>query len=213
RVYRMDSPPEAPKCIWAKDPVRYNNETTLGSSGRPQLRRCTMRWSFVSALTMSFLLPLASFGAGDTKGRTGIAVWDTGTPVAAVLPWAKNDWIAILGMTEAFKGDAILSNGRIAAVLRRKDGAIEIHAVKGDGAIARVRLRLQSAGGEPAVSLERAALIENTKGGATLAATFKTAKGVEIAGSFRIKRGDVAVQVDPGRGAAKLRVESPGRFV
>ena len=61
--------------------------------------------------------------------------------------------------------------------------------------------------------MERVALIENAKGGATLQATFKTAKGVEVAAKFRIKRGDVTVQVEPGLGAGKLRVESPGRFV
>jgi hypothetical protein len=174
-----------------------------------------MRWCLVSAPTMLFLLPLVSYGAGDAKARTGIAVYDTRTPAAAVLPLAKNDWtlLPLSTTVPAFKGDAVLTNGRIVAVLRRKEAAIEVHAVKGDGTIARVRLCLQSAAGEPAVSLERAALIENTKGGATLAATFKTAKGVEVAGTFRIKRGDVSVQVDPGAGAAKLRVESPGRFV
>src|SRR5260370_1214846 len=174
-----------------------------------------MRWSLVSAPTMLFLLPPVSCGAGDAKARTGIAVYDTRTPAAAVLPLAKNDWtlLPLSTTVPAFKGDAVLTNGRIVAVLRRKEAAIEIHAAKREGAIARARLRLQSAAGEPAVALERAALIENTKGGATLAATFRTAKGVEVAGTFRIKRGDVAVQVDPGPGAAKLRVESPGRFV
>ena len=46
-----------------------------------------------------------------------------------------------------------------------------------------------------------------------LEAAFKTAKGTEVAGKFRIKRGDVSVQTTPGAGAGKLRVEAPGRFV
>src|SRR5207249_4781020 len=57
------------------------------------------------------------------------------------------------------------------------------------------------------------ALVENTKGGACLEAVYKTAKGTDIAARFRIKRGDIAVQAEPGTGAGKLRVECPGRFV
>lgn len=154
-----------------------------------------------------------SFAGDPVKG--GIAVWDTVQPAPAVLLLAKNDWIGIpLGDTaDAFKGDPVLSNGRIVAVLRRKEAVVEVHAVKAGGAIARLWLRLLSAAGEPAVSVERVALVENAKGGATLQAAFKTAKGAEIAGKFRLKRGEVTVQVEPGLGAAKLRVESPGRFV
>jgi hypothetical protein len=178
-----------------------------------------MRWFMVvpSAAFLSLWLPLsATFGGGaDTKARTGIAVWDTGHPAPAVLPLAKNNWtpIPLEKTADAFKGDAVLSNGRIALVLRRKDAAVEVHAVKTDGAVARIRLRLQSAAREPAVSLERAALVENTKGGATLQATFKTAKGVEVAGKFRIRRGDSTVQIEPGPGAGKLGVEGSGRHV
>ena len=76
----------------------------------------------------------------------------------------------------------------------------------------RLRLRLMTAAGEPAARLERVAIVENTKGGACLEATFQTAKGDRVTGKFRIKRGDVAVQAEPGTGAGKLRVECPGRF-
>jgi hypothetical protein len=177
-----------------------------------------MRRSLVIAsaafLLCSLLLPSTDAEAG-VPARSGIVVWDTGQPAPAVLPLSKNDWTNILPETtaDAFQGDAVLSNGRIAAVLRQKDAAVEVHAVKPDGAIARVQLRLHSAAGEPAISVARLALIENAKAGATIQATFKTAKGAEMTGKFRIKRGDVTVQVEPGTGAAKLRVESPGRFV
>jgi hypothetical protein len=177
-----------------------------------------MRWSrglAPTALLFCFIPLSAAFGQGNAKARTGIAVWDTGRPAGAALPLAKNGWTVIPPdrTADAFRGDAVVSNGRIVAVLRQKDAVVELHAAKASGAVPRVRLRLQTAMGEPAVSLERMALIENSKGGATLHATFKTAKGVEVAGRFRIKRGDVAVQVEPETGAGKLRVECPGRFV
>ena len=78
--------------------------------------------------------------ASPAKPRTGIIVWDTGRPAAeALVPAAlagKNDWTAIpVGETaDSLKGDAVLSNGRIVAVLRQQDSAVEVHAVKHGGA-------------------------------------------------------------------------------
>ncbi len=153
------------------------------------------------------------------KSKAGMMVWDTGKPAAEALPAAaltgKNDWTAIPTdkTAESFAGDAVLSNGRIVAVLRKQDSAIEVHCVKPDGAVSRLRLRVQTATGEPAVRVQRMALIENTKGSVCLEATFTTAKETTAACKFRIKRGDMFVQAEPGAGADSLRVEAPGRFV
>jgi hypothetical protein len=185
-----------------------------------------MRWPRVvriAALLMALAQMGATWGASaqqssPARPRTGIVVWDTGRPAAeALVPSAlagQNDWTAIPAgeTTDSFKGDAVLSNGRVVAVLRRQDSAVEVHAVKHGGAAARLRLRLLTAAGEPAARLERVAVVENSRGGACLEAVFQTAKGVELAGQFRIKRSDVSVQAVPGTGAGKLRVECPGRF-
>jgi hypothetical protein len=151
------------------------------------------------------------------KPRSGMAVWDTGqpaAPVAAALT-GKNSWTAIpLDKTAAsFQGDAVLSNGRIVAVLRKQEACVEVHAAKPEGVVSRLRLRLVSAAGEPAAQVERVVLVENTRAAACLEATFKTARGASVAGKFRLKRGEVAVQAEPGAGAGKLRVECSGRFV
>jgi hypothetical protein len=183
------------------------------------------RLHVVCAVALSALL----FGTGRTwaadpppaapaPARTGISVWDTGRPSGAPLEPAalagKSDWTAIApGNTlDSLKGDAVLSNGRIVAVLRKHDSALEIHSAERGGMAPRIRLRLLTAGGEPAARLGRAAIVENTRSGACLEATFLTAKGAELAGRFRIKRGDVTVQAEPGSGAGRLRVECPGRF-
>jgi hypothetical protein len=186
-----------------------------------------MRWLLL-VRSVLLLLPLswATLARGvdgppaaEIKPKTGMIVWDTGKPSAdALTPAAlagKNEWAVVpLDTTaDSFKGDAVLSNGRLVAVLRQQDAAVEVYAAKPDGAVSRLRLRLQTAAGEGAVRVERLALIENTKGSACLEAAFTTAKGAELSGKFRIKRGDIAVQTEPGAGAAKLRVEAPGRFV
>jgi hypothetical protein len=184
-----------------------------------------MRRLVVSRIA-TLLLPLswasATWGAeaapATAKPRARITVWDTGTPSTHALPPAalagRNDWTAIpTGTTaDSFKGDAVLSNGRIAVILRRRDSALELQPVQARGAAARVRLRLLTAGGEPAARLERVALDENSRGGAGLNASFTTAGGDRVAGRFRIRRGDITVQVEPGHGAGKFRVECPGRF-
>jgi hypothetical protein len=185
-----------------------------------------MRWPVVFRFA-ALCIPLAGAGTAwgadapqesAAKPRAGVTVWDSGQPTReALVPDAlagRNDWTAIpVGKTaDSFKGDAVLSNGRIAVLLRRSDAAVELHAVKLGGTSARLRVRLMTAGGEPAARLKRVALVENTRAGACLQTIFETGKGAEIAGKFRIKRGDVSLQAEPGTGASTLRVECPGRF-
>jgi hypothetical protein len=186
-----------------------------------------MRWPVVIHIVPLLLLTWGSttWGAdparpSEIKPKTGITIWDTGRLSSRALGPAalagNNDWTAIPAekTVDSFGGDAVLSNGRIVVVLRKEDSAMEVHAMKPHRpAVARLRLCLQSAAGDPAVRLERMTLVENTKGSACLEASFRTARGAVVAGKFRIKRGDVSVQVEPGTGANKLRVECPGRFV
>jgi hypothetical protein len=185
-----------------------------------------MHWRAGIQLVALLLLPWigAPWGAdgsqtSQSKPRTGLVVWDTGRPAAEALTPAavagKNDWSAIApGKTaDAFAGDAVLNNGRIVVVLRKQAAAAEVQTANPDGTATRLRLRLLTAAGEPAEHLERVALVENTRASACLEATFKTAKGAEITGRFRVKRGDVSVQTEPGTGAGKLRLECAGRFV
>jgi hypothetical protein len=178
-----------------------------------------MRRPIILLLALPAWVLVTSSAAEAQPPKTALTVWDTGRPSKdALAPAAlagKNEWTAIPADTtaDAFKGDAVLSNGRIVAVLRQQDSAVEVYTAKPDGAVSRLRLRLQNAAGDPAAGVERVALVENTKGGACLEATFKTATGAKVAGKFRLKRGDVSIQAEPGGGAGKLRVEAPGRFV
>jgi hypothetical protein len=185
------------------------------------MRRSMMVGMFLFLLPVPPASTLPSAAAGqssEVKPRTVLTVWDTSLAAAAVSGSAlagKNEWIAIpSGKTVgSFKGDAVLDNGRIVVSLHRQDSAVEVYAVKPHGVVARLRLRVLTGAGEPATHLERVALVQNTKGSACLEAFFKTATGADVSAKFRVKRGEVAVQTEPGAGAAKLRVECPGRFV
>jgi hypothetical protein len=148
-----------------------------------------------------------------------VGVWDSGQPSAETLSsatlGAKKGWSAVGAQEKpaSFKGDAVLTNGRQLAVVRKQAPAVEVYAQGAEGLVARLRVQLVSSSGEPAERLERLAVVENTKGAATLEASYTTAKGTEVTARFRLKRGDVAMQVEPGTGAGRMRIECQSRFV
>jgi hypothetical protein len=144
---------------------------------------------------MSFALLLALAQAG------GMSAWDTGKPGAPKAEWtavARDQTLA------AFKGDAVVSNGRVQLAVRR-DGSAELASA--DGA-PRARILLQGA-----TKLEKAALVENGRGGAVLEVSCAAAKGGSLSAKLRLKRGEVAVEIEPGPGATGARLEAPSRFL
>ncbi len=155
-----------------------------------------------------FVLLLSTLAQSPARGdeplrRPPGLVRDMGRQAGAIIPPGRK--------LDAFEGDPALDNNRIIARLG-KDSSIELRSVVG-GAPARLRFRLLSGSGEPAVALQRVALVENTRSSAAIEAVVKTAKGEELTGRVRLKLGDVYVQVEPGPGAGKLRLECPGRYV
>jgi hypothetical protein len=147
-------------------------------------------------LTLSIVLVAALFT--QEKAKAGLSVWDTGKASSAPLKLDARDGWTSPAEGAAFKGDAVLSNGRVTAVFRRESGAVEMGPVK-----------ILLAG---ATKLSKASLVENGKTSATIEATYKTPKG-DATAKFRLKRSEVAVEVAPGAGAVKLRVECPSRYV
>jgi len=130
--------------------------------------------------------------------QSGISAWDTGKASTAPLNLESRGGWSALSEGADVKGDAVVTNGRITAVFRRESGAVEMGPV-----------RLLLAG---ATKLVRAKVLEVGKASATVEATYKTSKG-DATAKFKIKRGDVAIEVAPGAGASRLRVECPSRYV
>jgi hypothetical protein len=176
-----------------------------------------MQRALLVLLAVPFAPPCAA-QESPPKPPAVIAVWDTRQPSAEVLApkalTAHDGWSAMpaSGKAGAFQGDAVVTNGRIFAVVRQRADAVDVYSTGAAGPTARLRMRVLSPGGEPVERLERVAVVENAKGVACLEASYKTAKGDTATAKFRIKRGDIAVQVEPGTGAGRLRVECPCRF-
>ncbi len=118
----------------------------------------------------------------------GIGAWDTGKSGAPRTEWTA---IARNQTPSSFKGDAVIGNGRVEVVVR-KDGA-EVYSADGV-------LRARLSHGRP---VDRLALIEHSR-----AAVVLEASGVKL----RLRRGDPLVEVEPGPGAKRVRVECASRF-
>ncbi|HXX93499.1 MAG TPA: hypothetical protein VEN81_07690 [Planctomycetota bacterium] len=148
-------------------------------------------------LVMSLALA-AALVPQEAKGKGGVQVWDTGKSSSTPLTLESQSGWSEAKEGAALKGDGVVSNGRITAVFRRESGAIEL---------GRVQLRLTGA-----TKLLHATVTEVAKAGAAVEATYKTDRG-EATAKVRLKKGDVSVEISPGAGATRLRVECPTRHV
>src|ERR1043166_4687136 len=152
----------------------------------------------------------------EPASRATLTIWDTGSPSETPLTPAnllkRPGWspIAPDQKNASFRGDAVVSNGKILAVFRKHGAGIEVYT-GGDPALLRFRAVLQATDGN-AARLVRLALAENGKGRVCLEASCQTAKGTSIAARFSLKKDDVALETEPGAGAVGLRVECPSRY-
>ena len=160
----------------------------------------------------------ASSRAAETEAAPP-GVWDTGQasvgPLAPAALTAKAGWASVPKDTTAvsFEGDAVISNGRILALLRKRSSAVELYAFGPAGAILRSRLVLTATGGDVAACLDKVALVENAKGNICLEASYKTVGGATLTAKYRLKKGEPLLETEPLAGTDGLRVEYPSRFL
>ncbi len=143
-------------------------------------------------VAVAFLL----FAVPQDKPRPGITVFDLGRSATDPIPAGETP--------SAFKGDALVSNGRISLAVAPGGASAELRT----GAIVRARLSLTGV-----AKLDRMSLVEHGKGGATLEVGGAGPGGAPVSARLRLKKGDVTVEIQPGEGAEKLRLECPTRFV
>src|SRR5439155_27223458 len=134
------------------------------------------------SIAITVFLAAAGTALPQSEGKArGLAAWDTGKPsaepIAPAALAAKQGWTALEKETPALKGDAVLTNGRIAVVVRRNAGVADLYAVTESDSVQRTKITLIAASGEPAAKLDKLALVEVAKGALTLEIGGKTAKG------------------------------------
>ncbi|RPH35436.1 MAG: hypothetical protein EHM91_17235, partial [Planctomycetota bacterium] len=133
--------------------------------------------------------------------RAGLEVWDTGKASAeaysAAAVEAKSGWTK-LAEPGAVQGDAVLTNGRITAVIRR-NGGTDLYSATA----ARARIAVNGV-----ARLDKIAVAELSKGAIAI-----EIQGGGASATLKLKKGDPAIETSPGPGAARLRVEAASRFV
>ncbi len=165
---------------------------------RRNLLNCTL---FALAITGNGVPALA-------QPRAALAVWDTGKASAEALTPdaldAKVGWQAIASDASAhvFQGDAVLANGRLLAVARKQGVSVEVYSLGAARPIFRTRLLLT-----PSAAIEKVTLTDNSKvaAGLELASKSGTAR-------FRLKKGELFVEVQAVSDAKVLRIECASRF-
>jgi hypothetical protein len=158
-------------------------------------------------------------GLAGRVSAASFGLWDTGRPAEAPLagaafaangqwkrlPRDQQDW--------TFRGDAVMSNESVVAVFRRHGSLVEVYSSGPAGVVGRARLQLVAPSGEPAVRLDHLAVVQHGRSAARVEASYATATGDPIVVRFRLKRGDVALELQPMRGAGQLRVICRSRFL
>ena len=171
------------------------------------------------AIVLALLVPLISL-AGDDKAEARprtIGAWDTGTsaaePIASAAIAAQQGWTPLSTDVSAIKGDVVASNGRAMIALRKQSAAVDVYSMSAAGAVTRVKLTLLAANGDVAATLNQVAVTEATKSVICVEGTYQTAQKSVLTAKFRLKKGDGALEITPGNGAGRVRVDCPSRFV
>lgn len=167
----------------------------------------TMNTWLLRTLSVAFAFTV-THGTGQAQTRAALAVWDTGKAsiesLSADALEAKSGWqtIATDETAHVFQGDAVVANGRLLAIARKHGVGVEVYSLGTGKPMFRTRLLLT-----PGAAIERIALTENTRvtAGLEVASRSGTAR-------FRLKKGELFVEVQTVADAKTLRVECPSRF-
>jgi hypothetical protein len=180
-----------------------------------------MKWigwvAWITFVAPCFADPPVSAALARTP--SGITAWDTAhsaeNAFSRAALAAREGWRPLPQgkPVESLAGDGVIQNDRVAIVARKHGGAVEIYALGPGATLGPTRLRLLAAEGAPATTIENIRLVENKKASASLALACRTSKGHTLEAMFRLKRGEAMVEVEPGAGADRLRVEVSAQFV
>jgi hypothetical protein len=178
-----------------------------------------MKYRRLSSLyRMAYILGAAAAATGCSgallaqspveRTRATLAAWDTGEhsdkPYAAESLERKSGW-KLIGSdptTTSLQGDAVISNGRLLAVARKLGTGVELYSLGLGNPVFRARLLLA-----PGAGVDRVELTERSRAAVGLDVSSKSG-----AARFRLKKGELFVEVQQVAGAAPLRVECPSRF-
>jgi len=197
------------------------------------------------AAVSCFALLGASVRPAGADEPLAVRLFDTGDSSLVPLPpdaLANKDNWTLLPEDEArhnFAGDAVISNGKLAVVFRKKGRGAEVHAVTPGGLAMRAELvplflqdplhlspihvtvgpggmvkgpKLLPLAVSPTVALVAVEIVENNPGVVVVDAVFSTIEGKRLQFRCELKLGQVFVQTQPRSINTGLQVVAPCRF-
>ena len=106
-----------------------------------------------------------------------------------------------------FVGHCVITNGRLALVLRREAPGAELYAYSSTGT--NLRATIAPA---PDVRIAAVQVVDNDESAAAVDATYRTPDGTSFVLRHRLNIGQVFVATEPRAGTTSLRVSAPCRF-
>jgi hypothetical protein len=147
----------------------------------------------------------------------GATLFDTrslsSAPLSAEALSEKRGWIRLPEEETGhrFTGDAVLANGRLAAVLRRGGQGAELYCEGAAGYA--LRAVLAPTAGERDATLRSVSIVENNPGSVAVDATFQTGDGANCGVRYQLDLGQAFLKTEVRQGAKTLRVSALCRFV
>ena len=173
----------------------------------------------MSALLCVFAIALAANAAADgpEPGSPCTYLFDTGAaaadPLTAAAVTAKKGWkvLAEDDTSHKFAGDAVLLNDRLVLVLRGKAAGAELYGQGPSGPVRRAAVGPVAAGGGLG-KLSGVRILENNPAAVMVEAGFQTDKSL-VRLVCRLTTGQTILELRPGEGVEKVRVDAPSRYV
>jgi hypothetical protein len=144
-----------------------------------------------------------------------VALHDTGAAADSALTGeavAKKDgWAKIAeGQKSAIKGCAVLSNKKLAVVLRPKASGVELYGIGANGA--KLRSLAAPVADGSALTLDAVSVVSVDSSNASVEATFKSAKGGSFKVAYSLGAENPILATKPGAGVLAQRIEAPSRL-
>ena len=177
------------------------------------------RGRFVCALAVWVVLSGQVRGADDEPASAGVCLFDTGIPSAQPLTpaalRARQGWLRLPEdeTTHRFRGDAVLLNDKLAAVLRTKAAGIDVFSITPAGYEQRTTLIPLAARGSVPTALSGFKILENNPGAVMMEAAFAAGDGTRMALQCQLSVGQSIFEIRPIAGVARLRLQTASRYV
>jgi hypothetical protein len=187
---------------------------------RAPFQPARLRWPLILGASLVTGLPCpCARAAEDEAAAPSTRLCDTGAvsaqPLSSATLRAQRGWTTLPedDLTHRFRGDAVIRNDTLGAVLRGKADGLEVYSITTNGCQPRVTLVPLMARGAAPAALSGVKILENNPGAVLVEAVFQSGDGAKASLTCRLSAGQGILEVRPSAGVARLRLQVASRYV